>query len=86
MLVRSISSLEDALSEYRGKLEVIMQELVINSLDEKERERIGASEKSDILHVRCQNCGHEFKLTFYLSLHLKRVTKRLIENLGGDKG
>jgi len=70
----------------RGKLKVVMQEYIVDILNEEERKNIGASERTDRLHIECQNCGFEFVIDFHLSSKyrekLKEIMKKFDKHVG----
>jgi uncharacterized protein YggL (DUF469 family) len=63
----------------RGKLKVNTQELMLGVLSDEKRNRIGASEKTDRLHIECQNCGFEFPVYFHLSSKYQETIDKLID-------
>ena len=61
----------------RGRLEVVMQVLMVDPLSKEERGKIQVSPRCDRLHVECQNCGFTFPVIFHRSLKYKKMSDEM---------
>lgn len=65
----------------RGHLKVIGQELLKGVLSEEERSRFNASELSDRLYLRCDDCGFTFSLLFHLSQEYRDALNGMVSTI-----
>jgi len=70
-------------SKCRGRLNVVMQELLEGTLSEEECEKLEASTKTDRLHVKCRNCDFMFSILFHLSYRYQKALNKLFEEFMG---